>query len=46
MEKYLYDEEGNKRTRDYAFAYQLAYENKVVCIPMSPFYDSKNVDLG
>lgn len=25
MEKYMTDEEGNKRTKDYAFAYQLAY---------------------
>jgi aspartate/methionine/tyrosine aminotransferase len=42
----MYDEEGNKRSRDYAFAYQLAYENKVVCTPMSPFYDAKDVAIG
>jgi len=45
-EKYMYDEDGKKRSRDYAFAYQLAYENKVVCTPMSPFYDSKDIALG
>jgi len=38
MEKYLFDEKGQRRTKDYAFAYQLANENRVVCIPMSPFY--------
>lgn len=46
MEKYLIDEQGNRRTKDYAFAYQLAYEHKVVCIPCSPFYDKINEDLG
>lgn len=46
QEKYLYDEEGNKRTKDYAFAYQLTMENKVVCIPVSPFYDVKDASLG
>lgn len=46
MEKYLFDEKGQRRTKDYAFAYQLAYENKVVCIPVSPFYDSKDSHLG
>lgn len=46
MEKYLKDEHGNPRTKDYAFAYQLAYENKVVCIPCSPFYDKANEELG
>jgi len=40
LEKYLVDENGQKRTKDYAFAYQLAYEHKVVCIPVSPFYDA------
>lgn len=45
-EKYLHDENGEKRTRDYAFAYQLALENKVVCIPCSPFYDPSNVSEG
>lgn len=39
MEKYFIDENGNRRTKDYAFAYQLAYEDKVVCIPCSAFYD-------
>ena len=38
-EKYFKDEQGNPRTKDWAFAYQLAHENKVVCIPCSPFYD-------
>jgi aspartate/methionine/tyrosine aminotransferase len=46
MEKYFVDEHGNRRTKDYAFAYQLAYENRVVCIPCSPFYDKANEDLG
>jgi kynurenine--oxoglutarate transaminase/cysteine-S-conjugate beta-lyase/glutamine--phenylpyruvate transaminase/kynurenine aminotransferase len=36
--KYLIDEEGKPRTKDFAFAFQLAYENGVVCIPCSPFY--------
>ena len=45
-EKYLVDENGHKRTKDYAFAYQLANENKVVCIPISPFYDAKDGHLG
>ena len=46
MEKYLYDENGKKRSKDYALAYQLANENKVVCIPCSPFYDTDNIHLG
>jgi aspartate/methionine/tyrosine aminotransferase len=46
MEKYMVDEQGNKRTKDYAFAYQLVHENKVVCIPISPFYDQKDSYLG
>lgn len=46
MEKYMVDEEGNKRTKDYAFAYQLANENKVVCIPISPFYGASDSHLG
>jgi aspartate/methionine/tyrosine aminotransferase len=45
-EKYLYDEHGQKRTKDFAFAYQLAYENKVVCIPLSPFYAGNESHLG
>ena len=46
MEKYMTDDEGNKRSKDYAFAYQLANENKVVCIPISPFYGPDEVHLG
>ena len=46
MEKYLYDEDGKKRSKDYAFAYQLANENKVVCIPCTPFYGSDHAHLG
>lgn len=46
LEKYLTDEHGNKRSRDLAFAYQLAYENRVVCIPMSPFYGPEDSKLG
>lgn len=46
MEKYLFDENGQKRTKDYAFAYQLVNEHKVVCIPVSPFYDAKDSHLG
>ena len=38
MPKYLYDENGIKRSKDYAFAYQLAHENRVAIIPCSPFY--------
>ena len=45
-EKYLIDENGQKRSKDYAFAYQLAFENKVVCIPVSPFYSTKDTHLG
>lgn len=45
-EKYMKDEEGTPRTKDWAFAYQLANENKVVCIPMSPFYDKSQAQLG
>lgn len=46
MEKYLTDENGNKRSKDYAFSIQLAFENGVVCIPMSPFYGYDNAHLG
>ena len=38
MEKYWFDDKGVKRTKDYAFAYQLANENRVAIIPCSPFY--------
>lgn len=41
-EKYLKDENGNKRARDYAFALQLLYEEGVSIIPCSPFYDEEN----
>lgn len=46
MEKYFLDEHGQRRTKDYAFAYQLAHENRVVCIPCSPFYGKENEHLG
>ena len=38
MEKYIYDENGNKRTKDYAFSIQLMHEDKVASIPCSSFY--------
>ena len=37
-EKYLYDEDGNKRSKDYALCIEMAYEKGVVAIPCSPFY--------
>lgn len=40
------DEEGNQRTRDYAFCYQLAYENGVVAIPCSSFYSKEDAHIG
>lgn len=43
-EKYLIDEHGNKRTKDYAFSLQLLYEEGVSVIPCSPFYDESNPD--
>ena len=45
-EQYYKDENGNKLTKDYAFANQLVNENKVVCIPMSSFYDAGDSHLG
>lgn len=45
-EKYMVDEEGKKRTKDYAFCIQLAYEEGVVAIPCSAFYSAKNVGEG
>ena len=45
-EKYMVDENGNKRTKDYAFCVKLAHEEKVVAIPCSPFYDQKDAALG
>ena len=41
-EKYLTDEKGNKRAKDYAFSLQLLYEEGVSVIPCSPFYDPDN----
>ncbi len=46
QEKYLTDEQGNKRTKDYAFCVQLAYEEGVVAIPCSPFYSKEDSHLG
>jgi aspartate/methionine/tyrosine aminotransferase len=46
MEKYMYDENGNKRTKDYAFCIQMAHEDKVVALPCSQFYDPQNVEEG
>ena len=46
MEKYYTDDNGNRRTKDYAFAYQLANEHRVVCIPCSPFYGKESESLG
>ena len=45
-EKYMRDEEGNPRTKDYAFCIQLAYEEGVVAIPCSPFYSKEDSYLG
>ena len=45
-EKYFVDEQGNKRTKDYAFCTQLAYEEGVVAIPCSAFYSKEDVHLG
>ena len=45
-DQYYKDENGNKLTKDYAFANQLVNENKVVCIPMSSFYDAGDSHLG
>ena len=45
-EKYMVDENGNKRTRDYAFCYQLAHEEGVVGIPCTPFYSQEDANLG
>ena len=42
--KYRVDSEGRPRTKDYAFAYQLAHENGIICIPCSPFYDQSNTE--
>lgn len=38
------DENGKKRTKDYAFSLQLIYEEGVSVIPCSPFYDEANVE--
>ena len=38
MPKYLLDENNVERSRDYAFAFQLLYEDGVSVIPSSPFY--------
>lgn len=40
------DDEGNPRTKDYAFCIQLAHENGVVAIPCSPFYSKEDAHLG
>lgn len=45
-EKYMKDEDGNPRTRDYAFCYQLAHEEGVVGIPCTPFYSKEDTNLG
>lgn len=37
-EKYFTDDDGNPRTKDYAFSIKLAYEEGVVAVPCSPFY--------
>lgn len=42
----MYDENGNKRTKDYAFCIQMAHEDKVVALPCSQFYDPQNVEEG
>jgi aspartate/methionine/tyrosine aminotransferase len=41
-DKYMVDEYGNRRPRDYAFCLQLAYEQRVVAIPCSVFYSKKD----
>ena len=45
-EKYMKDEDGNARTKDWAFCFQLATEEKVVGIPCSPFYSKEDAELG
>ena len=45
-EKYLKDEQGQPRSKDYAFCIQLAQENGVVGIPCSPFYSQADLHLG
>ena len=40
------DENGNKRTKDWGFCYQLANEERVVAIPCSPFYSKEDSHLG
>ena len=45
-EKYLVDENGNPRTKDYAFCIKMAYEEGVVAIPCSPFYSKEDQHLG
>ena len=45
-EQYWKDEEGNTRTKDYAFCIQLAYKEGVVAIPCSPFYSKEDSHLG
>ncbi len=46
QEKYYTDENGNKRTKDFAFCFQLAHEEGVVAIPCSPFYSAEDSQLG
>ena len=46
QEKYMKDEQGNPRTKDYAFCIQMAYEEGVVAIPCSPFYSKEDSYLG
>ena len=46
QEKYMKDEEGKPRTKDYAFCVQMAYEEGVVAIPCSPFYSKEDAHLG
>lgn len=45
-EKYMTDEHGNQRTKDWAFCHKLANEEKVVAIPCSPFYSEEDAYLG
>ena len=35
-----------ERSRDYAFAFQLLYEDGISVIPSSPFYSPEDKDIG
>jgi len=45
-QKYMKDQHGNPRTRDWAFCNQLAYERSVVGVPCTAFYSKEDANLG